>query len=127
MSHDGHTEVKEGHNKRRVTVTQLLRSPVLDPSGTEVGRLEDFIVKLVEGPYPPITGLKVRIGANDIFVGKELIDRLEPGGVRINTDKLRTEPFQRRPGEVLLASDVLRRHLVHSPPPPIVRPHHLVL
>lgn len=127
MSHDGHTEVKEGHNKRRVTVTQLLRSPVLDPSGTEVGRLEDFIVKLVEGPYPPITGLKVRIGANDIFVGKELIDRLEPGGVRINTDKLRTEPFQRRPGEVLLASDVLGRHLVDVTHGRIVRAHDLVL
>ena len=47
-------------DKRRVMVTQLLRSPVLNPAGSEVGRVEDFIVKLAEGGgYPPITGLKV--------------------------------------------------------------------
>ena len=125
--HDGQTQAKEGRNKRRVTVTQLLRSPVLDNAGAEVGRLEDFIVKLVEGPYPPVTGLKVRIGANDVFVGKGLIDRLEPGAVRINTDNLRTEPFQRRPGEVLLAADVLGRHLVDVTHGRIVRAHDLVL
>src|SRR5579859_6761416 len=84
---DGQMQVPAaGRNKRRVTVTQLLRSPILDPAGAEVGRLEDFIVKLVEGPYPPVTGLKVRIGANGVFVGKDLIDSLEPGAVRLNTD-----------------------------------------
>jgi hypothetical protein len=118
---------KEGRNKRRVTVTQFLRSPVLNPAGVEVGRLEDFIVKLVEGPYPPITGLKVKVGANDVFVGKDLIDRLEPGAVRLNTDKLRTEPFQRRAGEVLLAADVLGRHLVDVTHGRIVQAHDLVL
>jgi hypothetical protein len=104
-----------------------LRSPVLNPSGNEVGRLEDFIVKLVEGPYPPLTGLKVRIGTQDVFVGKDLIADLKPGGVRLNTDKLRTEPFQRRPGEVLLAGDVLGRHLVDVTHGRIVQAHDLVL
>jgi CBS domain-containing protein/sporulation protein YlmC with PRC-barrel domain len=126
--HDGSTQVaKEGRNKRRVTVTQFLRSPVLNPAGTEVGRLEDFIVKLVEGPYPPLTGLKVRVGPQDVFVGKDLIAQLEPGAVRLNTDKLRTEPFQRRPGEVLLAADVLGRHLVDVTHGRIVQAHDLVL
>src|SRR4030088_3366030 len=126
--HDGQTQAaKEGRNKRRVTVTQFLRSPVLNPAGVEVGRLEDFIVKLVEGPYPPLTGLKVRIGTQDVFVGKDLIADLKPGGVRLNTDKLRTEPFQRRPGEVLLAADVLGRHLVDVTHGRIVQAHDLVL
>src|SRR6266436_4797609 len=92
--------------KRRLMVTQLLRSPVLNPAGAEVGRLEDLIVKLAEGGYPPVTGLKVRVGAQDVFVGKDLIEKLEPGAVRLNTHTLQTQPFQRRPGEVLLAADV---------------------
>jgi CBS domain-containing protein len=108
-------------------VTQFLRSPVLNPAGTEVGRLQDFIVKLAEGPYPPVTGLKVRVGAQDVFVGKDLISRLEPTGVRLNTATLRTEPFQRRPGEVLLAADVLGRHLVDVTHGRIVQAHDLVL
>ena len=115
------------HEKRRLMVTQILRAPVLNPAGTEVGRLADFIVKLGEGTYPPVTGIKVRVGAEDVFVGKALIDRLEPGGVRLNTHTIHTEAFQRRPGEVLLAADVLGRHLVDVVKGRIVQAHDLVL
>jgi Mg/Co/Ni transporter MgtE (contains CBS domain) len=108
-------------------VTQLLRSPVLNPAGAEVGRVRDFIVKLAEGGYPPVMGLKVRVGAQDVFVGKDLIEKLEPGAVRLNTHTLQTQPFQRRPGEVLLAADVLGRHLVDVVRGRIVQAHDLVL
>ena len=113
--------------KRRIMLTQLLRAPVLNPAGTEVGRVEDFIVRLSEGVYPPITGFKVRVGAEDVFVGKDMIESLEPGGVRLKTNTIRTEPFQRRPGEVLLAADVLGRHLVDVTHGRIVQAHDLVL
>src|SRR5437762_4055822 len=115
------------HDKRRLMVTQLRRSPVLNPAGTEVGRVEDFIVKLGDGTYPPVTGLKVRVGAQDVFIGKSLIESLEPGGVRLNTHTIRTEAFQRRPGEVLLAADVLGRHLVDVAKGRIVQAPDLVL
>src|SRR5260370_35148650 len=46
--------------KRRLMVTQLLRSPVLNPAGAEAGRLEGLIVKLDGGGYPPVTGIRVR-------------------------------------------------------------------
>jgi CBS domain-containing protein len=108
-------------------VTQLLRAPVLNPAGTEVGRVEDFIVKLSDGAYPPITGLKVRVGAQDVFIGKDLIERLEPRGVRLNTHTIRTEAFRRRPGEVLLAADVLGRHVVDVVKGRIAQAHDLVL
>jgi CBS domain-containing protein/sporulation protein YlmC with PRC-barrel domain len=125
---DGHVDhVGRRHDKRRVMVTQLLRSPVLNPAGAEVGRLEDLIVKLAEGGYPPVTGLKVRVGAQDVFVGKDLIEKLEPGAVRLNTHTLQTQPFQRRAGEVLLAADVLGRHLVDVARGRIVQAHDLVL
>jgi sporulation protein YlmC with PRC-barrel domain len=118
---------KRHPDKRRLMLTQLLHSPVLNPAGTEVGRVEDFIVKLSDGTYPPVTGLKVRVGAQDVFIGKDLIERLEPGGVRLNTHTIRTDSFQRRPGEVLLAADVLGRHLVDVNKGRIVQAHDLVL
>ena len=126
---NGHVEqAAKTREKRRVMLTQLLRSPVLNPAGSEVGRVEDFIVKLAEGGgYPPITGLKVRVGAQDVFVGIDLVDKLEPGAVRLNTHTIQTQPFQRRPGEVLLASDVLGRHLVDVARGRIVQAHDLVL
>src|SRR5437773_12102164 len=123
----GNNSMSDRHrDNRRLMVTQLLRSPVLNPAGTEVGRVEDFIVKLADGTYPPVTGLKVRVGAQDVFIGKDLIDSLEPGGVRLNTHTIRTEAFQRRPGEVLLAADVLGRHLVDVVKGRIVQAHDLV-
>ncbi|HYM97769.1 MAG TPA: CBS domain-containing protein [Candidatus Sulfotelmatobacter sp.] len=118
---------KGGRDKRRVMVTQLLRSPVLTPDGAQVGRVEDFIVKLADGVYPPITGLMVRIGTQDVFVGRELIDKLDPRGVRLKTHAVQTAAFQRRPGEVLLAADVLGRHLVDVARGRIVQAHDLVL
>src|ERR1700751_5519461 len=108
-------------------VTQLLHAPVLNPAGTEVARVEDFIVKLSDGSYPPVTGLEVRIGAQDVFIGKGQVERLAPDGVRLNTPTIGTEPFQRRPGEVLLAADVLGRHVVDVNKGRIVQAHDLVL
>src|SRR6266851_3527874 len=127
---DGSVEVehaKRHPDKRRLMLTHILHSPVLNPAGTEVGRVVDFIVKLSEGTYPPVSGLNVRVGAQDVFIGKHLIDRLEPGGVRLNTHTIRTEAFQRRPGEVLLAADVLGRHLVDVNKGRIVQAHDLVI
>ncbi|TME70848.1 MAG: magnesium transporter [Chloroflexi bacterium] len=124
MSDDHTRKIKD---KRRLMLTQLLRAPVLNPAGTEVGRLQDIVVKLADGAYPPLGGLKVRVGAQDVFIAKDLIERLEPGGVRLNTHTIRTEAFQRRPGEVLLAADVLGRHLVDVVKGRIVQAHDLVL
>jgi len=124
MSDDHTRKIKD---KRRLMLTQLLRAPVLNPAGTEVGRLQDIVVKLADGAYPPLGGLKVRVGAQDVFIAKDLIERLEAGGVRLNTHTIRTEAFQRRPGEVLLAADVLGRHLVDVVKGRIVQAHDLVL
>ena len=57
-----------GREKRRLMVTQLLRSPILNPAGDELGRLADLIVKLDGGGYPPVTGIKVRMGGRDVYV-----------------------------------------------------------
>jgi sporulation protein YlmC with PRC-barrel domain len=118
---------KHHQEKRRLMVTQLLRAPVLNPAGTEVGRVEDLIVKLSDGSYPPVTGLKVRVGAQDVFISKDVIESMEPHGVRLTTPTIRTEPFQRRAGEVLLSADVLGRHLMDVNKGRIVQAHDLVM
>src|SRR4029077_5510870 len=76
--------------KRRLMVTQLLRSPVLNPAGAEGGRLEDLIVKLDGGGHPPVTGIKVRVGRSDVYVSSKNMDKLAPGEVRLKTPTLDT-------------------------------------
>ena len=132
---NGETDVNRSRNdgvaddKRRLMLTQILKSPVLNPAGDEVGRIEDLIVKLGEGggAYPPVTGVKVRIGGSDVYVGLSNIENLTPGDVRLSSPTLNTGAFQRRPGEVLLAADVLGRHLLDVARGRIVQAHDLVL
>src|SRR2546430_12405028 len=107
--------------------TQLWRALVHTGAGTGAGGVGSFIASLGGVTSPPVKGLKVRVGAQDVFIGRDLIDSLEPGGVRLNTHTIRTEAFQRRPGEVLLAADVLGRHLVDVVKGRIVQAHDLVL
>jgi sporulation protein YlmC with PRC-barrel domain len=117
-------------DKRRVMLTQLLRSAVFNSAGEAMGNLEDLIVKLDAGGYPPVSGIKVRtVGrlVRDVFVSSKSIETLAPGEVRLNTPTMDTTDFQRRPGEVLLAGDVLGRHLMDVARGRIVQAHDLVL
>ena len=110
-------------------LSTILRSPLLDRAGERLGRVEDLIVRLADGGYPPVTGLKARIGGRDLFVPADRIATLQPGAVRLSGEKLSLGRFERRAGEVLLAQDVLGRKLVNveAEPPSLVTAHEIEL
>jgi CBS domain-containing protein len=112
-----------------VHLSTILRSPLLDRAGERLGRVEDLIVRLADGGYPPVTGLKARIGGRDLFVPTDRIATLEPGAVRLSGEKLSLGRFERRAGEVLLGQDVLGRKLVNveAEPPSLVTAHEIEL
>ena len=105
-------------------LSSIIRSPLLDRAGERLGRVEDLIVRLADGGYPPVTGCKARIGGRELFVPVDRIASLEPGAVHLSGEKLSLGRFERRAGEVLLAGDVLGRKLVdvESDPPRLSRP-----
>jgi len=107
----------------------VLRSALLDRAGERLGRVEDLIVRLADGGYPPVTGLKARIGGRELFVPADRIAELEPGAVRLSGEKLSLGRFERRVGEVLLSADVLGRKLVavEADPPRLVTAHEIEL
>jgi CBS domain-containing protein len=106
-----------------------LHSPLLDRGGERLGRVEDLIVRLADGGYPPVTGLKARIAGRDLFVPVDKVAELEPQGVRLSGQKLSLDRFERRAGEVLLGQDVLGRKLVHmeAEPPRLVAANEIEL
>lgn len=112
-----------------VHLSSVLRSPLLDRAGDRLGRVEDLIVRLADGGYPPVTGLKARIGGRELFVPVDRIAELAPGAVRLSGEKLSLGRFERRVGEVLLAADVLGRKLVdvETDPPRLVTAHEIEL
>src|ERR1039458_10790066 len=110
-------------------LSSFLRSPLLDRAGERLGRVEDLIVRLADGGYPPVTGLKARIGGRELFVPVDRVAALEPGAVRLAGEKLSLGKFERRVGEVLLGQDVLARKLVNveADPPRLVTAHEIEL
>lgn len=112
-----------------VHLSTVLRSPLLDRAGERLGRVEDLIVRLADGGYPPVTGLKARIGGRELFVPIVRVADLQPGAVRLAGEKLSLRRFERRAGEVLFGQDVLGRTLVdvEADPPVLVTAHEIEL
>jgi len=110
-------------------LSSVLRSPLLDRAGERLGRVEDLIVRLADGGYPPVTGLKARIGGRELFVPVDRIASMQPGAVRLSGEKLSLRRFERRAGEALLAGDVLGRKLVdvEADPPRLITAHEIEL
>jgi CBS domain-containing protein len=110
-------------------LSTLLRSPLLDRTGERLGRVEDVIVRLADGGYPPVTGLKARIGGRELFVPIDKMASLEARAARLSGQKLNLGRFERRVGEVLLRQDVLGRKLVNveADPPRLVSAHEIEL
>jgi CBS domain-containing protein/sporulation protein YlmC with PRC-barrel domain len=97
-----------------IHVSSVAGSPLLDSAGERLGRVEDVIVRLdqVRG-LPPVVGLRARIGGREVFVPIDHVEQLGPDAVRVSTTKLNLAQFERRPGEILLRSDVLDRSLIN--------------
>ena len=55
-------------------------------------------MRLADGGYPPVTGLKARIGGRELFVPVGQDRDLEPGAVRLSGEKLSLGRFERRAG-----------------------------
>lgn len=84
-----------------------------NPAGAEIGRLSDVVCRWDGAePYPPLTGLVVRVGRRLAFVPADHIDRLSGTAISLGSARLDLADFERRPGEVTLAADVLDHQLV---------------
>lgn len=89
--------------------------------------MTDVIVRLGDNGYPPLTGLVVSVSGQERFVHIYDVVGLGHDEVRLSRDTDRLGPFERRPGEVLLAKDVAGRHLIHLKGARLVRANEIEL
>ncbi len=110
-----------------VNLTSVIGSRLVDRAGEKLGRVDDLIVRLADGGYPPVSGLKARIGGREVFVPADRVAQLEPGAVQLRGEKVDLGRFERREGEVLLRQDLLGRRLINVVGARLVRADDLVL
>ena len=96
-----------------VHLSSIIRSPLVDPVGERIGRVDDLIVRLDGKPHPPITGVVARVAGRELFIPVERIATMRPRFVQLIGQTLALGRFERRPGELLLARDLQARHLIH--------------
>jgi sporulation protein YlmC with PRC-barrel domain len=96
-----------------VSVASLVGSPVFNQAGQRVGKLVDLVARIHgQDRYPPLTGLLVRIGSRNSFLPIEGVENIAHQSVYLRTARLDLREFTRRPGEVLLAKDMLDHQVV---------------
>jgi CBS domain-containing protein len=96
-----------------IHLSQLLRAPVVTPSGETVGRVDDIIVRLRGADtYPLVTGIVAAVGGWRVFVGSGSIQRFDPDRVTMVHNQIDPRRFERRHGEVLLRFDLLGYRLI---------------
>jgi CBS domain-containing protein len=108
-------------------LSSVLNSRLLDRAGETIGRVDDLIVRLADQGYPPITGLKARIGGREVFVPAERVAEVAPGRVRLTGELVDLGRFERREGEVLLRQDLLGHRMINVVGARLVRADDLVL
>src|SRR5579864_278434 len=110
-----------------LNLSSVLNSRLVDRSGEKIGRVDDLIVRLADGDYPPITGIKARIGGREVFVPGDRIATIEPGEVQLSGQQVDLGRFERREGEVLLRHDLLGRRVINVVGARLVRADDIVL
>jgi len=98
---------------RVLHLSLVVGGELLDRIGGKLGRVDDLIVRLGDGDYPPVTGLLATVAGRQVFVPAERVAEIEHGHVTLSGVQLDLRPFERRPAEVLLKKDVLDRQLIN--------------
>ncbi len=102
-------------------LSALLRCHVLSPTGEEVGKVDDVIVRLRGGDLPLVTGLVGKVGGRRVYLSIRRISELTEERVVLAKPKVDLRGFERREGEVLLREDILGHRLIDVADAELVR------
>jgi CBS domain-containing protein len=94
-------------------LSTFLRRPIFDQDGDRIGRVQDLVARLGDDPHPPIVGAVIRIEGRNLFVPIRKIGGRAQGRMTFEGRRVDLRRFERRPGELLLAEDLLARHLIN--------------
>jgi flagellar motility protein MotE (MotC chaperone)/sporulation protein YlmC with PRC-barrel domain len=97
----------------RVYVARLAGMAVYDPNGDQVGRVRDVVARTRQGTLPPrVIGLIAEMPVRRrIFLPIGRVTSIEEDAVVLGTGTLNLRRFSRRPGELLVAEDLIHRRV----------------
>ena len=98
--------------ERLVYASRLIGLPLLGPEGVEIGRLADLTLgSSVQGEPPRVNGFVVAVQRRRLFVSAGRIGDLGGEGARLRYGSITVHQFEPRPGELLVAGELLGRRV----------------
>src|SRR4029079_17634938 len=89
---------------------RVVRLPLLDAGGSEIGKIVDIVVVPGRpGTAPRVVGFVASSQHRRIFVNSARVAGVDNDGVRLRSWDVDLHPFKRRPGEKLIAAEVIDR------------------
>jgi CBS domain-containing protein len=91
---------------------RVMRLPLLDAGGAEIGKIQDIVVVPGRPGRPPrVVGFVASSQRRRIFVSTGRVADLDSDGVRLRSWDLDLTPFKPRPGETLIGAQLIDRPL----------------
>ena len=111
-----------------VSLAGLIGRPALNQAGQQIGHVRDVVARWDSNqPYPPATGLIVRVGRRRAWLPIDAVEEVHRDRVRLRTARLDLRDVSLRPGEVELARDVIDHQLVDTDGARVIRASDLYL
>ncbi len=91
---------------------RVMRLPLLDAGGAEIGKIDDLVAVPGRTGHPPrIVGFVASSQRRRIFVNSARIAELDSDGVRLRSWDIDLNPFKPRPGETLIGDEIIDQQL----------------
>lgn len=91
---------------------RVMRLPLLDAGGSEIGKIADVVVAPGRvGQAPRVMGFVASSQRRRIFVNSARVAELDTDGARLRSWDLDLHPFKRRPGETLIGEELIDRSI----------------
>ncbi len=93
-------------------LSRLLHRPVRDAGRERIATLEDLVGTWQLDHLLVVAGLVARVGSRQFFVPWHQVAGLNQDVVDLSSYQFNFQRFERRPGEILLAGDIMDRRMV---------------
>ncbi len=92
---------------------RVMRLPLLDAGGAEIGKIQDIVVVPGRvGQAPRVVGFVASSQRRKIFVNAARIAELDSDGARLRSWDLDLNPFKPRSGEILVGATIINRSIL---------------
>ncbi len=108
-------------------LSEILGRPVRDAGGETIAVLRDLVGRRQADRRLVVVGMVARVGSRLFFIPWRHVAELDREGARLSSYQVNFQQFETRPGEILLAGDVMDHRLIDVRHRRVIRVNDLVL